>query len=237
MKHNKPFYQQKGSTLIEAVVSMFVFAIGALGIASLQLASVVRTDDARALSSVVWKAQELVDHIRSSKTINQTDRSAQQAYLNVIANTGTTTIGTYEEAIDGNGARQENSYNCPMTMPVECNGAVQCNANSLALFNVWDVLCNSNSGLTPVDPTVEGSAGISGLEVALRANRANEYQLSFEWINRSSANSVDEDGIGSDSGLVNTDSAGSVRTVPTNLCGTIVNVDTRLDTYCVRFQL
>lgn len=215
-KHNKS-RKQSGSTLVEALVSLFVFAVGALGIAALQTTSVVRNDDTSARSAVIWKAQDLVDRMRSTKTVqNSTGRIND--YLTAIDN-GVNNIGTFNAA---NG-----SYQCPSTQPTSCDSQV-CNADEMVTFDLWDVFCNPSSGLSATGGPQTGSSAIRSLEVALIQNGA-EFQLYFEWLNRSAANSVDEDG-------VDTELGNGTRSVLTNLCGNVIPVDARLDAYCVRFQ-
>ena len=212
--------RQSGSSLIEALVSLLVFSVGALGIAALQTTSLVRTDDTRARSVVIWKAQDLVDRMRTTKTVAN-PLGQIGAYVTAIDNDNDSdTIG----AFDAN-----DEYSCG-AQPRACDTQT-CNPQQMVDFNLWDVICNTNSGLSPDSALAvqDGSSAVRNLEVALVQN-ANEYQLYFEWLNRSASNNVDEDG-GPDTGL-----GGGARTVQTNLCGNVVQVDARLDTYCVRFQ-
>ena len=62
--------KQNGASLIEAIVSLLVFSIGVLGITALQTLSLVRSGDVKQRSVAIWKAQELVDRIRSTRTID-----------------------------------------------------------------------------------------------------------------------------------------------------------------------
>jgi len=65
--------KQRGSSLVEAMVALVVFAVGALGIAAMQTVSMVRGDDTRQRSIAIWKAQELVDRIKATKTTDDPD--------------------------------------------------------------------------------------------------------------------------------------------------------------------
>lgn len=210
--------RQSGSSLIEALVSLFVFSVGALGIAALQTTSLVRNDDTRSRSVVIWKAQDLVDRMRTTKTV-----------ANPLGQ-----LNAYVTAIDNNsdnigGFNADDEYSCG-AQPTACDTQT-CSPQEMVNFNLWDVICNTNSGLSPdpVGVVQDGSSAVRNLEVALVQN-GNEYQLYFEWLNRAASNNVDEDG-GADTGL-----GGGARTVQTNLCGNVVAVDARLDTYCVRFH-
>lgn len=221
LRKTSKFSQQSGSSLIEALVSLFVFAVGALGIAALQTTSVVRSDDARARSVVLWKAQDLIDRMRITKTVDNPEGQIE-TYLVAFGN-DVDNIGVFNEASE---------FQCG-TQPPNCD-TQDCTAQQTAEFDVWDVICNPLTGLAPAPVAAgatppDGLSAVRNLEIAMRQNGA-EYQLYFEWLNRAASNSVDEDG-GADTGL-----GGGSRTVQTNLCGVIVPVDARLDTYCVRFQ-
>ncbi len=218
---------QKGATLIEAMTALFVFAVGALGIAAMQTTSMVRGDDTRQRSIAIWKAQELVDRIKATKTIDNPN--------GLIA----TYITQINNANDDNGIGVLDStseYQCPVAAPTRCddtNGTNvgTCTAAQVVQADLWSVFCEPTTGLVPNGNAVTGSVGLRNLEVALEQN-GSEYRLYFEWLNRTSNNSVDSELAAS--GQQNTD--GSARNVVTNLCGEDENVDTRLDAYCLRFE-
>ncbi len=250
---------QTGATLIEIVVALLIFSIGALGIASLQTASIVRTDDTKQRSIAIWKAQEFVDRMRSTKTSQDPDGRID-LYIAAINN---------DNSDNGIGAFNTNDvYTCPNTPPTRCdsgNNTTTCvvfepptldaagnvdpnvpqnpipddSAEVLVDFDVWSILCDPNSGLV-ANTVNDGSVGLRQLEVALEevalAGTDTEYRLYFEWLSRSANNNLDDnsDGNNTDTGLLNTD--GSARLVTTNLCGDDEMVDSRLDTYCVRFE-
>ncbi|GHA07242.1 hypothetical protein GCM10008090_16320 [Arenicella chitinivorans] len=218
---------QKGATLIEAMTALFVFAVGALGIAAMQTTSMVRGDDTRQRSIAIWKAQELVDRIKATKTIDSPD-GLIATYITQINNTNNDNgIGVLNSASE---------YQCPTAAPARCddvNGtnAGACTAAQVVQADLWSVFCEPNTGLVPNGNAVTGSVGLRNLEVALEQN-GSEYRLYFEWLNRTSNNSVDS--ATTASGQQNSD--GTARTVVTNLCGQDENVDTRLDAYCLRFE-
>ena len=218
--------KQSGSSMIEALVSLLVFSVGALGIAALQTVSVVRGDDTRARSVVLWKAQEVIDRMKSTKTVNNVNGQLN-IYLATIGNNADN-IGIFN---DNNGDGIADNQNLCAAQPTACDTQA-CNAQEMVAFDLWDVFCNVSTGLAPTPVAAgavpDGLSAVRNLEVALVQN-GNEYQLYFEWLNRAASNNIDEDG-GPDTGL------GGGRTVQTNLCGNIVAVDARLDAYCVRFQ-
>ena len=63
----------RGATLVESLIALFVFAIGALGIAALQTTTLVRSDDVKQRSLAIWKAQELADRIKATTTLDDPD--------------------------------------------------------------------------------------------------------------------------------------------------------------------
>ena len=218
---------QKGATLIEAMTALFVFSVGALGIAAMQTTSMVRGDDTRQRSIAIWKAQELADRIKATKTVDNPN--------GLIA----TYISQINNANDDNGIGVLNSaseYQCPVAAPTRCddlNGtnAGACTAAQVVQADLWSVFCEPTTGLVPNGNAVRGSVGLRNLEVALEQN-GGEYRLYFEWLNRTSSNSVDSDDAAS--GQQNSD--GSARNVVTSLCGENENIDSRLDAYCLRFE-
>lgn len=224
---NKLNTKQNGASLVEAMTALFVFSVGALGIAAMQTASMVRGDDTRQRSIAIWKAQELVDRIKATKTIDDPDGLIAE-YITAIGNNNTD---------NGIGALVENDeYDCPVAVPTRCddqNGtnAAACNAAQVVAADIWTVLCEPNTGMVPNGAAVAGSVGLRNLEVALE-DTGTEYRLYFEWLNRTTNNNLDAEG--TDSGQQNSD--GSARNVTTNLCGDDENIDSRLDAYCLRFE-
>lgn len=214
----KYIQKQQGVTLIEALVSLFVFSIGALGIAALSTTALVRTDDTKQRSIAIWKAQELVDRIRSTKT-SDNPAGLVAAYITSIGN---------DNSDNGIGVlNATDEFTCP-AVPTRCddqNGtaATSCTTAQLVAFDVWSTLCDPNTGIASATPSL-GSVGLRNLEVSLETT-GSHFRLYFEWLSRSANNDLD---------LQNSD--GSARTITTNLCGDNENVDSRLDVYCVRFQ-
>jgi hypothetical protein len=221
--------KQYGASLVEAMVALLVFSIGALGIAAMQTVSMVRGDDTRQRSIAIWKAQELVDRIKASKTIDNPD-GLIAAYIAAINN---------DNIDDGIGKLIENDeYKCPVSLPLptrcddqDGSDASACTADEVVKADIWMVLCEPNTGLVPLGEAVQGSVGLRNLEVALE-NTGTEHRLYFEWLNRATNNNIDAQG--ADSGQQNRD--GSARNIITNLCGDDESIDSRLDAYCLRFE-
>lgn len=219
--------KQRGSSLVEAMVALVVFAVGALGIAAMQTVSMVRGDDTRQRSIAIWKAQELVERIKATKTTTDPDGLVAE-YITAINNDNTDNgIGALLAA---------DEYSCPAAQPTRCddqNGtdAAACTAAQLVAADIWTVMCEPNTGLVPTGNAVAGSVGLRNLEVALE-DTGTEYRLYFEWLNRTTNNNLDVDG--ADSGQQNSD--GTARNIATSLCGDNENIDSRLDAYCLRFE-
>jgi len=83
--------QQNGATLIEALIALFIFSIGALGLAALQLTSLMSSGESQQRSAVIWKAQEFADRIRAN-------RGALTQYLSTVNRTSLATIGVDSNA-------------------------------------------------------------------------------------------------------------------------------------------
>jgi type IV pilus assembly protein PilV len=213
--------QQRGATLIEAMVSLFVFAVGALGIAAIQTTSLVRVDDTKQRSLAIWKAQELADRMRYSKTIDDPDGLIPE-YIAEINNTNTDSgIGVVSSS---------DVFTCPTTPPTRCDdvdgtAVVACDVDELVEFDIWSIMCDPSTGISLVGDDIEdGNIGLRDLEIAMEADGTG-YRLYFEWQNRSANNDTD----------LQSDTT-TARTVVTNLCGENENIDSRLDVYCLRFE-
>ena len=241
------FRQQSGVTMIEALVALFVFSIGALGLAAMQTASLVQGDDSRQRSLAIWKAQELAERIRSTKTIDNPDGLAA-AYVAAIGNNTAATIG-----VDSAANTVDTLNLCDNAPNVRCadyrNNAgnqvagAACTDAQMVDFDIWEVLCEGDTGLATDEGDATGddgagSRGILGMEIALVPSptvvadaingvnvNVNEYFIYIEWVARSADTNEDI-----------TDDAAAVN-IQTDLCGRQnVNVDSRLDVYCLRFH-
>ena len=114
MKFNSALSHQRGASLIEVLVSVFIFAIGVLGFASLQSRSIQSTFDNGQRDQVVWMSQSLVDRVR-------------------VNTPGTTTYASLLSNFD--------SGDCatPATM---CDTAT-CTSVEMATFDIWDIYCSN----------------------------------------------------------------------------------------------
>lgn len=110
-------HKQSGTTLIEILVSVFVFAVGVLGYAALQGKSIQNNVDLVQREEVVWMVDGLVSRIR-------VNRRAAADYLTEI-----------------NGFQT-----CPANAPVVCGAGQLCSQAAQAQFDVYDVLCGNELG-------------------------------------------------------------------------------------------
>ena len=219
----KKFNQQLGATLLESLIALVVFSIGALGIAALQTTTLLRSDDVKQKSIVIWKAQDLADRIKASDSLTFPDGLGDDyiAAVNTMGGNGSLNdIATFGDE----------PFTCPAVAPSRCDDteaadANACTTDELVNFDVWSVFCDPASGLSAANfGETDGENKAKNLDVFLARGSdaaANEYFLYLSWLSRSGdQNSNFQNGA----------------TVQTNLCGNQVALDSRLDAYCLRFR-
>jgi len=225
-KYDALYARQAGVTLIEALIALLIFSVGALGLAAMQLNALSASGGSQQRSIVLWKAQDLADRIRSNSNL-------AQAYVDRIGNANLNTIGTDSLAnviICGQGQYVQPAAFCSDTVN---NAAANCNDVEKVNFDVWEVFCEASTGpaVTAIDANnlvADGSVGLINLEVALIQNSFadgdpdNDMLLYFEWASRSSD---------SNAGV-----AGANQPITTTLCGVNQQVAANLETYCLRFN-
>jgi len=164
---------QRGVTLIELLVSVFVFAIGVLGFSALQTRSLQATYDNAQREDVVLIADSLISRIRSNRFV-------ASDYVDVINGFGTV------------------CPNAPATLCAEqqSGGAIAaCAGEDLAAYDVWDVLCNNVDGTTGVISNSGGLGVVNGLDITLNCDDAfvdtdacsigSDLTLNFTWCTKS----------------------------------------------------
>lgn len=129
---------QRGATLMELMISVFVFAIGVLGYAALQTRSLQATYDNTQRADVVT----IVDGLMARISANNNSAAKVQ----------------YAAQLNG-------AFVCPGAAPANCaettGGVVPgaaCNAATMATYDVWDELCNNPNG---------GLNGVQSLQITL----------------------------------------------------------------------
>lgn len=223
------FKTQKGATLLEAIIALLIFSLGALGLAALQLTSLVSSGDSSQRTAAIWKAQEFADRIRANQ-------SQVAQYITVVGKDKWDTIGK-----DVNSQAISCGVTTGFVKPKVCadslsstgtvTAAATCSAQEVVSYDVWDVFCNPDGGLaaaaTNSTQANDGSVGVNNLEVALFENPATDNDdliLVLEWLSREAE--------------ANTDIAES-KTVKTDLCGlqSDLEVASGLEVYCLRFAM
>ncbi len=225
-----PPRRQIGATLLEAVIAMFIFSVGALGLAALQLTSLASSGDSSQRSMVIWKAQEFADRVRANQ-------SQSGAYITTIDNDAWTTIGTDVPAdtitcgVTTGFVRPTNICADTVSGSGSVQAGAQCTAAQTVSYDVWDVFCNPNGGLAIASnglaQVADGAGGVTNLEIALFENPAagnDDMVLVLEWLSREADANTDIE---------------AATTVQTDLCGLQEDraIASSLDVYCLRFSL
>ncbi len=114
--------RSQGATLIEVIISVFIFTVGVLAFAGLQSRSIQSTFDNTQRDQVVWLTQSLIDRVRVNK------------------NGG----ATYETALS-----DFDLADC--STPATLCDAANCTSAQMATFDVWDLYCrNSFQGASAI---------------------------------------------------------------------------------------
>jgi len=228
--------KQSGVTMVEALVAMLLFSVGALGLAAMQLSSFVNSGDSQQRSVAVFKAQELASRIKSNPEELST-------YIARVGSSNVSIIGkdtpdTSSYVVCGSSSYTKPAKLCSdssATQATACTNAQQVN------FDLWEIFCDPNTGaaiFTDADNTsLEGSSGLVNLELVLRQNNDtddgnSDVAIYMEWLSRQG-----EQETGADTTDVFYGS---------ELCGLdedgddiadVVNIDSDLDVYCMRFRV
>ncbi len=174
---------QRGVTLVELLVSVFVFAIGVLGFSALQTRSLQATYDNGQREDVVAMADSLIGRIR-------TNNVATSDYVDAI-----------------NGFGMTCPANPPGTLCAEQQGGggiALCTEDQVATYDVWDVLCNNVDEATGVISNSGGLGVVSGLDINLNCDDADttdgdacsdgsDLTLNFTWCAKSIATDANSD--------------------------------------------
>jgi type IV pilus assembly protein PilV len=175
MNHSMPLpkrpshhHQQRGVSLIEVLVSLFVISVGLLGIAGLQTASIKESLDSAQRSQAMWLINEMVERMRANP------EGQASGY-------GDTTLLT---------------ENCGDEPAKQCadlssgNAAVDCTPNEMAAYDLWDVFCGTTS--TDTDANIIGSASSSlsleSIEIECTSgavcSRNDDFTISINWTSK-----------------------------------------------------
>lgn len=147
--HNRRPAAQRGVSLIEVMISLFVFGIGVLGFAALQSRAVQATFDNSQRDQVVWLTQSLIDRIRGNP-------GAAGKYAALLSN--------YRSGSCPSDSAQPKECTGSTTLDISNNQCTNCcSADEMAQFDVWDLYCSSN---------FQGVKAVKGLSVELGCKNA-----------------------------------------------------------------
>ena len=224
-KQHKNLSLQKGISLIEGLVVMVVFSTGLLGLAAMQAVSLSRTDEVKQATIASFKAQELIDRMHA--TVSSTDADGLIPEFTAAISPG---VATFADSGIGDDVAAE-LFVCPAAAPVNCSGLDGggaprvCDTAEIVAYDIWEVLCDPNTGLATSDEDV-GSIGVQSMQIAIiRTPVAGsvagvfDNELYIEWVANSSDSNAEFDG----------------QTINTNLCGVDRAIDASLEVYCVKF--
>lgn len=116
--------QQRGSSLIEILVTVLIFSIGMLGMAALQLNALRSTSDSNQRAQAVWLAQDLAERIRANP-------SGSVAEYAGAGNAPDCTALPTTQCSD--------RYNPATSTVVQ---ATTCTAGQMAQFDRWEAECS-----------------------------------------------------------------------------------------------
>jgi type IV pilus modification protein PilV len=211
--------RESGGSLIEALVALLVFSVGALGIAALQVTTVLRVDDTKQRSLALWKTQELVERIRASRKAGLPDEQMSY-YVNAVNNTSLAQLSAYGAS----------GFSCSLEAPAHCAASISgsagfCSVQEIAAFDVWSIFCDPVLGVNaytqPIpNLDISGAVTLKGFDLAL-VPAVHGYELYIRWIAR--------DAEQNEQFVVQ-------RKRSVDVCGKELEVDVRLGVYCVRIQ-
>ncbi|ARN75472.1 type IV pilus modification protein PilV [Oceanicoccus sagamiensis] len=174
-----------GFALLEVVITMFVMAVGLLGMAALQSASVKNSLDTGARSQITWMTSEIVERIRSNPGASGNSYSTNMVPAN-CAVPAKACADNYTGNAIGN----------PLT------GDDTCSADEVASYDIWDTFCGVDVG----EGVLSGSSDLLELQnLTISCDTCgttvidSDYTVSISWISQSIA---DEQSM--DSGEINT---------------------------------
>lgn len=122
VKFKKP---ETGTSLIEVLVTLLIFAVGLLGFAGLQVNALQSTSDSAQRSQAVWINQELAERMRANPEANNA------AYTGVAANCSNLPAPMCSDYFDPVTATKIN--------------ATECTAAQVAAFDIWEAQCSYSS--------------------------------------------------------------------------------------------
>lgn len=147
----------RGASLIEVLIALFVFSIGLQGIASLQYQAVKQSFDAAQRSQVAWTAAEIVNRIR--------------------ANPGAAEAGSFTQT--------DFAPTCTTTPAKLCTSAGgntldSCTSAQLATFDLWEGICAGGESVTDLKVTIACTDSNTSDTLSCSPNSLFNIQLSWQ---------------------------------------------------------
>jgi len=240
-KANNYSKSQRGVSMIEAMISILLFAVGALGLVALQYSSVAGAGDNQQRTIAIWKAQELANRIRSNRT--QINAYIAQVNNNTLDTIGVDSADNVIQCGVGNFVAPPTfcSDFIPLGGDAIQDGAV-CTDNEKVGFDLWEVFCEPITGAAVtatfqggvLNEAEDGSSGLTDVELVLRQNTVaqdgnDDFAIYMAWLSREGESQKGAD---------------AVENIATDFCGradaagnvVMTDVDSRLDVYCLRFR-
>lgn len=118
----------QGSSLIEVLITLLIFAVGLLGFAGLQLNALQSTADSSQRSQAVWISQELAERIRANP------EASNAVYAAVATNCAALPAQICADYYDPVNAAKVNAANCT--------------AAQMAAFDLWEARCTYSGTAT-----------------------------------------------------------------------------------------
>ncbi|MBL4826884.1 MAG: type IV pilus modification protein PilV [Spongiibacteraceae bacterium] len=157
--------KQSGMTLIEVLITLFIMAIGLLGLAGLQSASIKDGLDTAKRSQVTWLVSELVERMRANPGGQATGYTSAS---------GTTCAAIPEKRCSHNSAG---------------TAATDCTPNEMATYDVWEVFCGMpETGVMANSPDVLNLESIT-ISCGGACTSKSDYTVSISWTTQSVENS------------------------------------------------
>lgn len=131
-------HYSKGSSLIEVLITLLIFAVGLLGFAGLQVNALQSTGDSSQRSQAVWITQELAERVRANSAASNND------YTSVVVNCSNLPAQICADHYNPvNGAKVN---------------ATQCTPAQMAAFDVWEAQC-PYSGTNTYQANITAASG------------------------------------------------------------------------------
>lgn len=161
--------KQRGVTLIEVLLTIFITGVSLMGLAALQLRAIQATNDSSQNSQGMWVLLDMVGRIQVNDTGASTGAYAQ-----------TITASTF--CVDAN----EPANMCATHYDSGTQSGSDCSPAQLATFDIWDVMCGtSRDGTTIAHQAWNLVEPVLEITCTPGSGTCTHYNLSLSWNNQS----------------------------------------------------